>query len=166
MFVHQSRSKLVNSAPWLLISCQLNADDGSFWLRTSPDRPGPTAALLRYWLALKESMVSMAMQVSRRCIGLCSLRWSILEPVHHPPDDLTERDLRWMITFDAFNTWPTVGRDVLSGGIFKFRAVISCFAHNIRARAVMHQTVKCLSFPIRRVRIKQRDVLRNDFTEN
>lgn len=35
MFVHQSRSKLVNSGPWLLISVKLNADQ-LFWLKTSP----------------------------------------------------------------------------------------------------------------------------------
>lgn len=35
MFVHQSRSKLVNSGPWLLISVKLNGDQ-LFWLKTSP----------------------------------------------------------------------------------------------------------------------------------
>lgn len=48
MFVHQSRSKLVNSGPWLLISVKLNADQ-LFWLKTSTAQQRGVFVAEVYW---------------------------------------------------------------------------------------------------------------------
>lgn len=73
MFVHQSRSKLVNSGPWLLISVKLNADQ-LFWLKTSPAQQWGVFVTEVYWEMLTVAgsrRLWVILWESKQIIALC-----------------------------------------------------------------------------------------------